>query len=57
MTEPAPEPYRPQGPQQPVDPGDELAQRNVALGLALFGLSLLLLGGTFAVGFVYLALD
>jgi hypothetical protein len=57
MTEPAPEPYRPQGPQQPADPGDELAQRNVALGLALFGLSLLLLGGTFAVGFVYLALD
>jgi hypothetical protein len=57
MTEPAPEPYQPQGPQQPVDPDQEIGRRNVALGLALFGLSLLLLGGTFAVGFVYLALD
>jgi hypothetical protein len=57
MTEPASEPYRPQGPQQPVDPDEEIARRNVALGLALFGLALLLLGGTFAVGFAYLALD
>jgi hypothetical protein len=57
MTERAPDPYRPQGPQQPVDPGEEIARRNVRLGLALFGLFLLLLAGTFAVGFVYLALD
>jgi hypothetical protein len=57
MTEAAPEPYRPQVPQQPVDPDEEIARRNVMLGLALFGLSLLLLAGTFAVGFVYLALD
>jgi hypothetical protein len=57
MTEPAPEPYQPQGPQQPVDPDEEIARRNTLFGLALFGLSLLLLGGTFAVGFVYLALD
>jgi hypothetical protein len=57
MTEPAPEAYRPQGPQQPVDPGEGLGRRNTVFGLALFGLSLLLLGGTFAVGLVYLALD
>jgi hypothetical protein len=57
MTEPAPEAYRPQGPQQPVDPGEELGRRNTVFGLALFALSLLLLGGTFAVGLVYLALD
>jgi hypothetical protein len=57
MTEPATEPYRPQVPQQPVDPDEEMTRRNVMLGLALFGLSLLLLAGTFAVGLVYLALD
>jgi hypothetical protein len=57
MTEPAPEPYRPQVPQQPVDPDEEMTRRNVMVGLALFGLSLLLLAGTFAVGLVYLALD
>jgi len=57
MTEPAPQPYQPQVPQQPVDPDAELARRNTLFGLALFGLALLLLGGTFAVGFVYLALD
>jgi hypothetical protein len=57
MTERASEPYRPQVPQQPVDPDEEITRRNVMLGLALFGLSLLLLAGTFAVGFVYLALD
>jgi hypothetical protein len=57
MTDPAPEPYQPQGPQEPVGPDAELARRNTLFGLALFGLALLLLGGTFAVGFVYLALD
>jgi hypothetical protein len=57
MTDAAPEPYQPQGPQEPVDPDAELARRNTLFGLALFGLALLLLGGTFAVGFVYLALD
>jgi hypothetical protein len=57
MTDPAPEPYQPQLPQQPVDPDAEIARRNTLFGLALFALSLLLLGGTFAVGFVYLALD
>jgi hypothetical protein len=57
MTEPAPEPYQPQVPQQPVDSDAEIARRNALFGLALFGLSLLLFGGTFAVALVYLALD
>ena len=35
----------------------ELARKNMLLGLALFGLFLLLFAGTFAVGLVYLALD
>jgi hypothetical protein len=35
----------------------ELARKNLLLGLALFGLFLLLFAGTFVVGLVYLALD
>lgn len=35
----------------------ELARRNMLLGLALFGVFLLLFAGTFVVGLVYLALD
>ncbi|HYZ18787.1 MAG TPA: hypothetical protein VE615_04540 [Gaiellaceae bacterium] len=57
MTEPAFEPYRPQSVQQPVEPDAEIARRNTLLGWALFGVFLLLFGGTFAVGLVYLALD
>ena len=35
----------------------ELARKNLVLGLALFGVFLLLFAGTFAVALVYLALD
>jgi hypothetical protein len=35
----------------------ELARKNLLLGLALFGIFLLLFAGTFVVGLVYLALD
>jgi hypothetical protein len=35
----------------------DLARRNVRLGWLLFGLVLLLYGGSLAVAFVYLALD
>ena len=38
-----------------MDP--ELERRNLRLGLALFGLFVFLVGLTFAIGFVYLALD
>lgn len=35
----------------------ELARRNLMLGLALFGIFLVLFAGTFLVGLVYLVLD
>ena len=35
----------------------ELARKNVTLGLALFGVFVLLFAGTIVVGLVYLALD
>ena len=35
----------------------ELARKNMLLGLALFGVFLLLFAGTVAVGLVYLAFD
>ena len=35
----------------------ELARKNMLLGLALFGVFLLLFAGTLAVGLVYLAFD
>ena len=38
-----------------MDP--ELARRNVRLGLMLFGVFVLLFGGTFLVGLAYLWLD
>ena len=63
MTEPVEEP-RPAEPvpsaAEPVEPDDpeqELGRRNARFGLALFGLFLLLFAGTWAVAFIYLALD
>ena len=41
----------------PVDPGRELARKNMLFGLALFGLFLLLFAGVWVVAFIYLALD
>jgi len=41
----------------PVEPTPELARKNIAFGLALFALALLLFGGSIAVAFIYLALD
>ena len=55
MTEPLPETPQPDFVVEPVEAGDELAHRNNVLGLALFGLSLLILAGTFLIAFVYLA--
>jgi hypothetical protein len=37
--------------------GTELERKNMRLGLALFGLFLLLFGATVAIAFIYLALD
>jgi hypothetical protein len=55
VTEPLPEPTPPPVTVEPVEPDRELAHRNNVFGLALFGLFLLLFGGTFLVAFVYLA--
>jgi hypothetical protein len=57
VTERLPEPAVPQTMHEPADPEAELARRNVIFGLALFGLVLLLFGGTILVAYVYLALD
>lgn len=37
--------------------GPELERKHLILGLALFGLALVLLAGTVALAFIYLALD
>ena len=55
MTEPLPERTAPPVTVSPVEPDAELAHRNNVFGLALFGLFLLLFGGTFLIAFVYLA--
>lgn len=44
-------------PVEPVDPERELARKNTVFGWALFGLFLLLFAGTWAVAYIYLALD
>lgn len=40
-----------------TEPDRELARRSLLIGWGLFGLFLLLLGGSFAVALLYLALD
>jgi hypothetical protein len=57
VTEPVPETRPPDFKVEPVEPDHELAHRNNVFGLALFGLFLLLLAGTFLIGFVFLAVD
>jgi hypothetical protein len=43
------------GPVPPTEPTPELARRNVILGLALFGVFVLLFAGTVVVALIYLA--
>jgi hypothetical protein len=57
VTEPYPESYDPQFDQEPRDPEREQAYQNNMLGLALFGVILIVFAGTFLVGLAYLALD
>jgi hypothetical protein len=57
VTDRPPEPYTPQVIQEPRDPELEEARANNLLGLALFGVFVLLFGGTVLVGLLYLAFD
>ena len=57
MTEPLPQPPPPRTTHEPVEVDAELARKNAVLGLVLFGLVLLVFGGTIGVALLYLALD
>jgi hypothetical protein len=57
MTEPLPQPPPPQTSYPPVEADGDLARKNAVLGLVLFGLCLLVFGGTIGVALLYLALD
>jgi hypothetical protein len=57
VTEPLPEPPPPRTAHEPVDPHAALARRNALWGWALFGVFVVLFGGTVGVALVYLALD
>jgi len=57
MTEPLPEPRPPETTQEAVSPDAELARKNNLWGWALFGVFLLLFGGTFGIALVYLTFD
>jgi hypothetical protein len=51
------EPLPPQTTVEPVESTPEVARKNVTLGLALFGIALLLAAGTVAVALIYLQFD
>lgn len=57
LVESLPEPTAPNAAHAPVDAHAALARKNMLWGWALFGLFVLLFGGTVVVALVYLALD
>jgi hypothetical protein len=57
MTEHAPEPIPPRTTTEPVEPTPELARKNVTLGLALLGISVLIAVGAVVVSLIYLQFD
>ena len=58
MNERQPEPYDPPAfREEPREPDNEDARYNNLMGLALFGVFVLLFGGTVLVGLLYLAFD
>jgi len=57
MAEPLRDPTVPDMTHPAVSPDAELARRNMLWGWALFGLFVLLFGGTVGIALVYLALD
>jgi hypothetical protein len=57
MAERLPEPAATRKTNEPVEPVGEIARRNVALGLALLGVAILMAAGTIIVSLVYLHYD
>jgi hypothetical protein len=57
VTEPVPQPPPPRTTVPPFDPSLELARKNLAWGLALLGIFVLLFGGTILIALAYLWLD
>jgi hypothetical protein len=57
MTQQAPEPIPPRTTTEPVEPTAEVARKNVTLGLALLGISLLIAVGAVVVSLIYLQFD
>ena len=57
MTEQLSEPIPPRTTSEPVEPTPELARKNVVLGLALLGISLLIAAGAVVVSLIYLHYD
>jgi hypothetical protein len=57
MAEPLPEPIPPRVAVDPVEAERELARKNTTWGWALFGLFVVLFGGTFLIAYVYLWLS
>jgi hypothetical protein len=57
MAERLPEPPQQRARYEPVEPAGEVARKNVALGLALFGIALLMAAGAVAVSLIYLQFD
>jgi len=57
MAERLPEPPPPRTTYEPVDPTGDVARKNIALGLLLFGIALLFAIGAVVVSFIYLHFD
>lgn len=57
LAQPLPQPTAPSATHDAVDVTPELARKNMLWGWALFGLFVLLFGGTVGVALVYLWLD
>jgi hypothetical protein len=57
MAERLPEPPSPRTYYEPVSPTGEVARKNVVLGLALFGVTVLIVVGAVVVALVYLQFD
>jgi hypothetical protein len=57
MAEQLPEPRPPRAHYEPIEPAGEVAKRNIRLGLALFGIAVLMAAGAVLVSFIYLQFD